>query len=131
MYSVGDTGWQLNANLTALAAQNGTERWVQADLSTSNIAIFFQAREELPLNVYSFAYDGTSWAFLNLETFPEGAQCSAKFGGCLKLGGNLMVFRAATDGTSRPFQTFQWQGAGWSLVPGANLTVTSQSTARL
>ena len=82
-------------------------------------------------NVYSFAYDGTSWAFLNLETFPEGAQCSAKFGGCLKLGGNLMVFRAATDGTSRPFQTFQWQGAGWSLVPGANLTVTSQSTARL
>ncbi|CAE7890066.1 unnamed protein product [Symbiodinium necroappetens] len=118
MYSVEEnSGWRLNANLTALA--NSTEMLVLADLSSANIAIFYQARWNLPLNVYSFAYDGTSWNFVNLEVFPKGNDCFND-GGCLRLGGNLMVLRpeAATDDV---FQTFQWQGASWSLVPTANL----------
>ena len=101
---------RLGANLTALAPQSAPLEWVQAGLSAANIAILYRVKPA-PLDVYSFAYDGTSWTFVNAETFPDGGGCNNPFGGCLKLGGNLMVFRPGLDSiTDNEFQTFQWQG---------------------
>ena len=61
IYGLEDSGWQLNANLTALAPQSTTINWGQAGLSAANIAILYQVQPS-PLDVYSFAYDGMSWA---------------------------------------------------------------------
>ena len=92
--------------------------WQEA-LSAANIAILYQVQPS-PLDVYSFAYDGMSWAFVNLETFPEGQNCD--IAGCLKLGGNLMLFMPQALAADFEFQTFQWQGTSWFLIPSANLT---------
>ena len=59
---------------------------------------------------------------MNLETFPEGKNCDDTFGGCLKLGGNLLLFRPQAVAPDFEFQTFQWQGTSWFLIPSANLT---------
>eukprot|EP00439_Symbiodinium_sp_Y106_P052772 s809_g7.t1 len=59
---------------------------------------------------------------VNLETFPEGKNCDDTFGGCLKLGGNLLLFRPQAVAPDFEFQTFQWQGTSWFLIPSANLT---------
>ncbi|CAE7662689.1 unnamed protein product [Symbiodinium sp. CCMP2456] len=119
MYGMDDSGWQLNANLTALAPQSAAADWVKAQLSAAGIAMFYPVKPSPPLNVYSFAYDGTSWTFVNVETFPEGESCENR---CLELGGNLMVFKPLAGSADRELQTFQWQGASWSLIPTANLT---------
>lgn len=107
-----------------LASWNSTDGviWAVTALSVENIAIAYGVSDPSRLPVYSFVYTGTAWTLVNVQEFPEGAKC--QFGpnnDCIKLGGDLMVFRSATTGQGG-FETFQWQGTSWSLVPTANIT---------
>lgn len=124
IYAKEDGEWKLNANLTALASWNSTDLfWAVADLSAENIAIAYGVNDPFKLPVYSFVYTGTAWTLVNVQELPAGVEC--QFAGtnddCLKLGGDLMVFRSAST-TMGGFETFQWQGTSWSLVPTANFT---------
>ena len=101
IYGLEDSGWQLNANLTALAPQSTTINWGQAGLSAANIAILYQVQPS-PLDVYSFAYDGMSWAFVNHCGMPEA-------------GGKLDAIHAAGPGCGLRISNFPV--AGHELVP--------------
>ncbi|CAE7446942.1 unnamed protein product [Symbiodinium sp. CCMP2592] len=127
IYGWEDGEWKLNANLTALASWNSTDGviWAVAALSVENIAIAYGVSDPSRLPVYSFLYTGTAWTLVNVQEFLEGVNC--QFGrndDCIKLGGDLMVFRTETtdQGGGYGFETFQWQGTSWSLVPTANIT---------
>ncbi|CAE7446930.1 unnamed protein product [Symbiodinium sp. CCMP2592] len=124
IYIKEDGEWKLNANLTALASWNSTDVfWAVAELSEENIAIAYSVSDPSRLPVYSFVYTGTTWTLVNLVEFPAGIECqfAATDDDCIKLGGDLMVFRSATTALGG-FETFQWQGTSWSLVQTANIT---------